>query len=84
MPEAHHKLNALGLLCPLPVLFAVRDMKALEPGQVLEIVGDDPALRIDIPAWCHKAGHRLLQIEEDEGVIVCYVEKGNAAATPGA
>lgn len=76
MPIPHHKLNALGLLCPLPVLFAVRDMKALEPGQVLEIVGDDPALRIDIPAWCDKAGHRLLQIEEDEGVIVCYVEKG--------
>ena len=76
MPAAHHKLNALGLVCPLPVLFAARDIKHLEPGQVLEIVGDDPALRIDIPAWCHKAGHRLLELEEEEGVIVCYVEKG--------
>jgi tRNA 2-thiouridine synthesizing protein A len=79
MPETHHKLNALGLLCPLPVLLASREMKELAPGQVLEITGDDPALHIDIPAWCHKAGHRLLEIEEDEGVIVCYVEKGTAA-----
>jgi tRNA 2-thiouridine synthesizing protein A len=84
MPTPHHKLNALGMLCPLPLLFAARDMAKLDPGQVLEIAGDDPALHEDVPAWCDRAGHRLLEIEEDEGVIVCYVEKGDGAATQGA
>lgn len=77
MPSADHKLNTLGLLCPLPLLFAVRDMASLEPGQILEIIGDDPGLYEDIPAWCERTGHRLLGFEEDEGVIQCWVEKGD-------
>ncbi len=81
MPAADHKLNALGMLCPLPLLFAVRDMTTLEPGQILEITGDDPGLYEDIPAWCDRAGHHLLGFEEDEGVIQCWVEKRET--TPG-
>lgn len=80
--RADHELNALGMLCPLPLLFAVRDMKSLRPGQVLRIVGDDPGLLEDVPAWCARAGHTLLEMEEEEGVIVCYVQKGEAAGAP--
>lgn len=80
MPEADHKLNALGLLCPLPLLFAARDMATLTPGQVLQVIADDPGLYDDIPAWCERAGHRLLGFEEEEGVIICWVEKGDGSA----
>lgn len=83
MPEAHHTLNALGMLCPLPLLFAARDMAELAPGQLLEIVGDDPGLLEDVPAWCEKAGHHLVTLDEDEGVIVCQVKKGDGAAQRG-
>lgn len=76
MAAEDHRLNALGLACPLPLLIAIRDLAGLAPGQVLEIVGDDPGLLEDIPQWCAKAGHELLSIEEDEGVIVCRVAKG--------
>lgn len=79
MPQSDHNLNALGLLCPLPLLFAVRDMTHLDPGEVLELVGDDPGLLEDVPAWCERAGHRLLEMDEEEGVIVCRIEKGPAA-----
>lgn len=79
-----HKLNALGMLCPLPILLAVRDIAALQPGQVLEIAGDDPGLLEDVPAWCERAGHTLLEMEEEEGVIVCSVEKGSGAEDQGA
>ena len=75
MPDADHTLNALGMLCPLPILFAARDMAELEPGQLLEIVGDDPGLLEDVPAWCQKAGHHLVAMDEEEGVIVCRVRK---------
>jgi len=84
MPEADHKLNALGLLCPLPLLFAARDMATLECGQVLEVIGDDPGLYEDVPAWCERAGHRLLGFEEEEGVIICWVKKGDGAGATAA
>lgn len=76
MTAADRTLNVLGLLCPLPLLFAVRDMAHLEPGQVLEVIGDDPGLLEDVPAWCAKAGHKLLDMDDEDGVIVCLVAKG--------
>lgn len=75
-----HTTNTLGLLCPLPLLFAVRDMTRLDVGQTLELVGDDPGLLEDIPSWCAQSGHVLREVEVDEGVIVCRIEKGTRAA----
>ena len=82
MTDATHTLNALGLLCPLPLLFAVRDMTRLAPGEVLELVGDDPGLLEDVPTWCARAGHELLEMDEEEGVIVCRIAKGAPPTAP--
>lgn len=35
-------LDARGLLCPLPVLKARKRLMQMEPGEVLEILADDP------------------------------------------
>ena len=52
-------------------------MGSLRLGELLEIVGDDPAMREDVPAWCTHAGHRLIEIgEEPDGTIRAVVEKG--------
>ena len=72
-----HHLDVLGLFCPIPVLFAAREMQRLRPGDLLEILGDDPGILEDIPAWCDQAGHLLLEmVEEEEGRIRSLVQKG--------
>ena len=38
-------------------------MKALQPGQILEVVGYDPGAQVDIPAWCRLTNNPLLHIE---------------------
>ena len=72
----HHHLDVLGLFCPLPILLAAREMRKLQPGDLLEVVGDDPAIREDMPVWCERAGHRLVEMEDEEGKIRSLVEKG--------
>ena len=42
-------------------------MRKLQPGDLLEVVGDDPAIREDMPIWCERAGHRLVEMEDEEG-----------------
>jgi tRNA 2-thiouridine synthesizing protein A len=71
-----HRLDVLGALCPLPILLAAREMRKLQPGDLLEIVGDDPGIREDMPVWCERAGHRLVEMEEEDGRIRSLVEKG--------
>ena len=73
-----HHLDVTGLFCPLPILLAAREMRKLQPGDLLEVVGDDPAIREDMPVWCERAGHRLVEMEEEEGKIRSLVEKGPA------
>ena len=65
------ELDAIGLLCPLPVLKARKRLQGMEPGQVLRVMADDPAAVIDIPHFCTESGHSLLD-STDEGAIQIY------------
>lgn len=77
MPAVLHRLDVIGSLCPLPILFSVVEMNKLSPGEILEILGDDPGMLEDIPAWCEQSGHKLLAINQDaKGVIHAKVERG--------
>jgi tRNA 2-thiouridine synthesizing protein A len=78
LPPDHlrHQLDVTGLFCPLPILLAAREMRKLQPGDFLEVVGDDPAILEDMPVWCERAGHRLVEMEDKEGKIRSLVEKG--------
>lgn len=70
------ELDALGLLCPLPVLKARKRLAGLEAGQVLRVEADDPASVVDFPHFCDEQGHRLLHHESAGSVQVFLVRKG--------
>jgi tRNA 2-thiouridine synthesizing protein A len=78
-----HRLDVTGALCPLPILLSAREMRKLQPGDLLEVVGDDPGIREDMPVWCERAGHRLVEMKEEEGRrIRTLVEKGEPRPRP--
>ena len=54
-----HKLDARGLLCPLPVIRVQDAMRPLADGSVLEVEATDPGTLHDIPAWCRVHGHTV-------------------------
>jgi TusA-related sulfurtransferase len=77
VPAVLHRLDVIGSLCPLPILFSVVEMDKLSPGEILEILGDDPGMLEDIPAWCEQAGHKLLSMTQcPKGIIRVQVERG--------
>jgi tRNA 2-thiouridine synthesizing protein A len=74
---SRHRLDVTGTFCPLPILLAAREMRKLQTGDLLEIVGDDPGIREDMPVWCERAGNRLVEMAEEEGGLIrSLVEKG--------
>lgn len=66
------KLDAIGLLCPLPVLKARKRLQALAPGECLTVLADDPAAIVDVPHFCTEAGHDLVSTDLD-GPVQTYV-----------
>jgi tRNA 2-thiouridine synthesizing protein A len=45
-------LDTTGLKCPEPVLKLVVKSVEMNPGDILDIVGDCPTFARDISAWC--------------------------------
>jgi tRNA 2-thiouridine synthesizing protein A len=70
------QIDALGLLCPLPVLKARKALKSLSAGDLLIITTDDPAAVIDMPHFCNESGHELTGQEEQGDAIRWTIRKG--------
>ncbi len=73
-------LNTRRLLCPLPVIRTQDKVKQLMSGDILEVVGTDPGLMQDIPAWCRINGHKVLDLRsaDYEYTVVLEVVKTEA------
>ena len=64
------QVDAVGLLCPLPILRLKKRTAGLERGMLVDFFTDDPSGRRDLQSLCELVGHELLLIEElDKGVI---------------
>ncbi|NPB08559.1 MAG: sulfurtransferase TusA [Aquificae bacterium] len=68
-------LDTSGLNCPLPVLKTKKALEELQPGQVLEVISTDPGSKADIPAFCQRTGHELLEMKEEGGKYYYYIKK---------
>jgi len=69
-------VDALGTWCPVPVTMTRDTIAAMARGQVLEVLADDPMVFLDLPAWCHDAGHEVLSMEQRRDVITSLIRVG--------
>jgi cysteine desulfurase len=64
------EIDALGKLCPLPVIELGRRIGSVPIGAVLRVLADDPAARLDIPAWCRMTGQDFLGAQSASAYLV--------------
>jgi tRNA 2-thiouridine synthesizing protein A len=74
------KLDLTGLKCPLPALKTRKALKALNPGDRLEVRCTDPLSVIDIPNLIRETGDKVEITEHAEQQIVFLIEKANGLA----
>ena len=70
-------LNLRGLKCPLPALKTRKALKALKPGDKLEVYCTDPLSVIDIPTLIQETGDKVEIRQPGERRIVFLIEKMN-------
>ena len=63
-PAPTATVDARGLACPQPVIDLSVAVDALEVGQRVELLADDPAAAVDVPVWCRMRRQRLLDVED--------------------
>ncbi|MFX0108598.1 MAG: sulfurtransferase TusA family protein [Candidatus Hodarchaeota archaeon] len=59
-------LDCIGLYCPQPLFQTREAIDAIGPGEILEMLADDPAAEEDIKRFCKRTGHELVSFERLE------------------
>ena len=72
--QEKRRLDARGLLCPLPVIRTQDCVADLPEGTLLEILATDPGVLQDIPAWCRVHGHNVVATAQRRGCIRITIE----------
>jgi tRNA 2-thiouridine synthesizing protein A len=68
-------VDARGHRCPTPTLRLRRALEAVQSGERVLLLADDPMARIDVPYFVSEQVHTLLDTGEDAGVLRFLVEK---------
>jgi len=69
------EIDARGLQCPGPIKKLSDEMGKLQAGDMILETATDPGFANDVDSWCRMTGHRLLQLDRDDGIIIAKIRK---------
>ena len=70
-----HTVDASGLLCPMPIVRLSQKIREIGAGEVVRLVGTDPGILQDVPAWCKSTGNECIEVKEESGKYVALIRK---------
>lgn len=73
------EVDAIGLLCPLPVLRARKVLADLPCGTTIKVLATDGMAVIDMPHFCAEAGHHYHGMTEENGIQHHLITRGPPA-----
>jgi tRNA 2-thiouridine synthesizing protein A len=68
-------LDCIGLYCPQPLLQTRLAFDSMEPGQVLEVLADDPAAEEDLTRFAKRTGNEILMLEKKDNKLRFLIRK---------
>ena len=77
MTDPDRTLDCLGLYCPEPVFRARMELDAIEIGDILEVLADDPAAEADIRSLVKHLEQEILSVTKDGNTVRILIKKVN-------
>jgi tRNA 2-thiouridine synthesizing protein A len=66
-------VDCRGVPCPRPIIELARAMVQAEVGDTVAVTADDPAVRIDVEAWCRMRAQEYVGQELAPDGVPTYV-----------
>ena len=64
--NAARTLDCLGLYCPEPLFQTRENIDQIKPGEILEVITDDPAAEEDLKRFAKRTGHEIVSFEKND------------------
>ncbi|MHB8417746.1 MAG: sulfurtransferase TusA family protein [Myxococcales bacterium] len=74
-PAPERVLDARGTFCPVPIIETAKAVKAMAAGEVLLVVGTDPGIESDMPAWCRSTRNELVELRREGPELHALIRK---------
>ena len=58
-------IDVVGKACPIPLITVAKEVRFMQKGQLLRIVGNDPLFESTILDFCHECGHEVQETLRD-------------------
>lgn len=69
------KIDARGAFCPGPLMELIAALKLASVGDEIDLLSSDQGSASDIPAWCAKVGHAVVETNAHDGYWSVVVRK---------
>lgn len=73
--EGQYLLDVKGYVCPQPQIYTKKALEKLQPGEVLELLFDNPSSGESISAMLEQDGNKLIEQKQEEGQYQWRIEK---------
>ncbi len=71
------EVDAIGLKCPLPILYCKRGLNSIKDNQIIKIKTTDKSAHKDFKSFCEKTGHQLLSHVVEHQVTIFYIKRSS-------
>ena len=71
------KIDAIGLICPEPIMLLHRAIHEANPGQVIELIATDPTSEKDVEKFCEYLNHELISKDISNEILKFKVKKSS-------
>ena len=69
------KIDVKGKMCPMPVALTKRKLAEMQPGQILEVVGEGGLEFDNIQRWLNNNGQEIVEAQKTDDEFRILVKK---------
>ena len=69
------EVNALGLVCPEPIMLLHKAIRDSDSGDLIELVASDKSTERDVEKFCKFLGHKLVEKKVRKNNLYFVVQK---------
>jgi len=62
-------INVVGKACPIPLITVAKEVRTMQKGQLLRIIGNDPIFEVTILDFCREGGHDVQETSRDGKIV---------------
>ncbi len=74
-PQFEKSVDLTEMRCPNLIIAVIHELKQMPQGHILQVIAADLNAPSNIAAWCRQSGHPLLEMYEENGRFVFFLQR---------